>query len=226
MRLLFPLSFLVSCLAGADETAFTELILNTGKVYRNAVVTRTEPDAITVRHAAGIARIPFESLPHEVQDDYGFDPEAAARSRNEFLRNRQAQADALLAASVARAHAREQEKRAAENLSRSTPRTFVVVAVTPDGLLVNGYTPGYRTNRADAGKLPHGNPETGEVKPVRGDKVYLLRNCDAGVAVDGDILNVLCFLSEDTYRYQDFENRLATVRVYETTKVLSDSMAQ
>jgi hypothetical protein len=45
--------------------------------FEKAVVSRVEPDAITIMHASGVARIPFQDLPEEMQRKYGYDPQKA-----------------------------------------------------------------------------------------------------------------------------------------------------
>ena len=48
-----------------------------GKEYKNATVTRVEPDGIVVKFHGGIAKIFFVELPPEIQKKYGYDPKAA-----------------------------------------------------------------------------------------------------------------------------------------------------
>ena len=50
-----------------------------GETFRNVTVTRVEPDGIAVKHAAGIAKIPFSDLPKEWQEKYGYEPQKAAQ---------------------------------------------------------------------------------------------------------------------------------------------------
>jgi hypothetical protein len=45
-----------------------------GKEYKNATVSRVEPDGIVVRTTSGISKIYFVELPKEVQARYGHDP--------------------------------------------------------------------------------------------------------------------------------------------------------
>jgi hypothetical protein len=50
-----------------------------GKEYKNAKVSRVEPDGITIKFSGGIVKIPFPELPPDVQKKYGYDPKAVAR---------------------------------------------------------------------------------------------------------------------------------------------------
>ena len=54
-----------------------------GKEYKNATVTRVEPDGIAIRFSGGIVKVPFTELPKEVQERFNYDPEAAKRFAEE-----------------------------------------------------------------------------------------------------------------------------------------------
>jgi hypothetical protein len=58
-----------------------------GKEYKNASVSRVEPDGITIKFSGGIVKIPFIELKADVQKKYGYDSSAsAAYSEQEFER--------------------------------------------------------------------------------------------------------------------------------------------
>lgn len=63
-------------LAAADD--ITNLF---GTVYKNAKITRSEPDGITVMHSGGIAKIFFQELAPEIQQRFGYDPARANQYR-------------------------------------------------------------------------------------------------------------------------------------------------
>ena len=48
-----------------------------GKEYKDATVSRVEPDGIMIKFHGGIAKIFFVELPPEIQKQYGYDPKAA-----------------------------------------------------------------------------------------------------------------------------------------------------
>lgn len=49
-----------------------------GKEYKNATVSRVEPDGIVVTNKAGISKVYFTELPKDVQERFGYDPQRAA----------------------------------------------------------------------------------------------------------------------------------------------------
>ncbi len=54
--------------------SYGELVTRDGTLYRNCKVVRSEPDALLVEHAGGMARLSFFDLPEKVQGEWGFDP--------------------------------------------------------------------------------------------------------------------------------------------------------
>jgi hypothetical protein len=50
-----------------------------GKEYKNATVSRVEPDGIVLKSKSGIAKVYFIELPKEVQQRFNFDPVKAAQ---------------------------------------------------------------------------------------------------------------------------------------------------
>jgi hypothetical protein len=49
-----------------------------GREYKNATVSRVEPDGIVLTNNAGISKVYFTELPKEVQERFGYDPQKAA----------------------------------------------------------------------------------------------------------------------------------------------------
>jgi hypothetical protein len=63
-----------------------------GREYKNAQVSRVEPDGIVVRSKSGISKIYFTELPKEVQEGFHYDPQQAAQFTSQVLEeNRLAQ---------------------------------------------------------------------------------------------------------------------------------------
>lgn len=54
------------------------IVTLSGSRYEKAIVTGLAPDAISVTHSSGVARIPFIDLSPEIQKQYGYDPLKAA----------------------------------------------------------------------------------------------------------------------------------------------------
>src|SRR5207249_2814277 len=57
----------------------------TGKEYKNATVSRVEPDGIVVRFSGGIVKIPFTELSKEVQERFHYDSQKAAAPHAEQM---------------------------------------------------------------------------------------------------------------------------------------------
>jgi hypothetical protein len=69
------LPFLMLCFA---SVAFSDDFKTvTGKEYKNATVSRVEPDGIVLTSKAGISKVYFAELPKDVQERFGYDPQKA-----------------------------------------------------------------------------------------------------------------------------------------------------
>jgi len=49
-----------------------------GKEYKDATVTRVEPDGIVVKTKSGITKLYFTELPKDVQQRFNYNPQGAA----------------------------------------------------------------------------------------------------------------------------------------------------
>jgi hypothetical protein len=78
-----------------------------GKEYKDATVSRVEPDGIVVRTKVGISKIYFAELPREIQERFHYDP-AKATQFNAAVQNGIAQSNAK-----AQQEAKAQERAAA-----------------------------------------------------------------------------------------------------------------
>jgi len=85
-----------------------------GKEYKDAIVTRVEPDGIVVKTKSGVTKVYFTELPKDVQDRFHYDSEKAAsysaeqaanytayQKQQEEMRRQQAEADAKNNAALA-----------------------------------------------------------------------------------------------------------------------------
>jgi hypothetical protein len=70
------LTFLILCSASAALSEDFHTI--DGKEYKDATVTRMEPDGIVVKTNSGVTKIYFTELPKEVQERFRYDSEKAA----------------------------------------------------------------------------------------------------------------------------------------------------
>lgn len=75
----------VLCLVSPDAPArvmqLGEVRLG-GETYTAAEVTKLEPDGLVITHSSGIARIPYEKLPEDLQKTFRFDPAQAHAYRS------------------------------------------------------------------------------------------------------------------------------------------------
>jgi hypothetical protein len=100
--------------------AFAEDFKTTnGKEYKNAKVSRVEPDGIVISFSGGIVKIPFTEVSVELQQKYNYDPEAAKQFAADV---QQQQADLYEQTKQIK---RDQKERAAKELEgarkRATP---------------------------------------------------------------------------------------------------------
>ena len=58
-----------------------------GKEYKDATITRVEPDGIVVKTKSGITKVYFAELPKEVQNRFGYDPQKASAHSAEQASN-------------------------------------------------------------------------------------------------------------------------------------------
>jgi len=65
----------------------------TGKEYKNAKVSRVEPDGIVLIYKSGVAKVYFADLPKEVQRRFGYDPEKIAVLQKQAEESQQKQAE-------------------------------------------------------------------------------------------------------------------------------------
>jgi thioredoxin 1 len=69
-------TFLILCVASV--TLGDDFKLINGREYKDATVTRVEPDGIVLRTNAGIAKVYFVELPKEDQERFHYNPAVAA----------------------------------------------------------------------------------------------------------------------------------------------------
>jgi hypothetical protein len=59
---------------------------NNGKEYKDATVSRVEPDGVVLKTKSGILKVYFTELPKEVQERFHYVPVAEQRQREEVAR--------------------------------------------------------------------------------------------------------------------------------------------
>src|SRR5207248_3409601 len=75
------LTFLILCFASVAVADDFKAI--NGKEYKNAKVSRVEPDGIVLITKSGISKVYFTELPKEVQERYNYDAQKAAEFTSE-----------------------------------------------------------------------------------------------------------------------------------------------
>ena len=101
-----------------------------GKEYKNATVTRVEPDGILLKTKSGITKVYFVELPKEVQERFRYDPANAAQ----FIAAEQAATSTSNAAAegdTKRVEAEAKRRKSAEELH------LEVTEVLPNGILAD-----------------------------------------------------------------------------------------
>lgn len=83
---------LATALSVAAETPFALTTLD-GRSFRDCVIVRIHPDALSFRHASGAARVDFEALDPSLRTRFGYDPQRAEAHRRQ-LAEAQAKAQA------------------------------------------------------------------------------------------------------------------------------------
>jgi hypothetical protein len=85
MKTLTFLIFCVVSVALADDFKTID-----GKEYKNAKVSRVEPDGIVLTTSSGISKVYFTELPKEIQERFHYDAAKAAAYSSEQTANREA----------------------------------------------------------------------------------------------------------------------------------------
>lgn len=128
-------------LESAKVPDFPELIMKDGRVLRNGIVTRVEPDALLIRHDGGIARVSLFELSPVIQARYNFDPVTALKVYQKNLdADRDRRKTQLLEAEKHRAAVEKaQAEREALMLARTewVPVEATVLKVTEAGALIS-----------------------------------------------------------------------------------------
>ena len=107
-------------IAVADDFKTTD-----GKEYKNAKVSRVEPDGIVITFSGGIVKLPFTELPEDVQKKYGYNSSAAAEYSAEEYEKQKALAQQRKADEQRRFEERQKylSDRPAPQISQAQPQS-------------------------------------------------------------------------------------------------------
>lgn len=166
------LAFLIlSFTAGAFAEDFKTI---NGKEYKDATVTRVEPDGIVVKTTSGVTKVYFAELPKEVQEHFHYDPGKAAsysaeqaanyaayQKQQEETRRQQQEADAKNSASLA-------AQQAATNRTQTLQARYNELQKQEDQLLLQiGEAkqpgPSYRSGKNNSTVLHRPNPQKSQL---------------------------------------------------------------
>ena len=105
---MFLATLLICCIAGAETDAKfpSQITTSDGRLYKDAVKLRVDPDGILVSYqpvdrGIGLAKLKFRDLPEDLQRQYGYDSKSAAEYEKqqaqaaEQLRSQAAVSDAV-----------------------------------------------------------------------------------------------------------------------------------
>jgi hypothetical protein len=123
--------------------AFTEdfKTLN-GKEYKNAAVTRLEPDGIVIKTTSGVTKVYFTELAKDVQERFHYDPENAASYSSEQAANyaayqkQQEEIRRQRADTDAKNHAAAAEQQATANRAQALQARYLELQQQEDQLLL------------------------------------------------------------------------------------------
>ena len=114
----------------------------TGKEYKNATVTRVEPDGIILTNKSGISRVYFAELPKDVQERFGYDPQRAAdysaqqSAGFDQVRKQQAETSRREAEATQKANQYRAEQQVRQNELRVLQARYDDLQSQEDGLLL------------------------------------------------------------------------------------------
>jgi len=80
-------SMLVAASLAASSAWARDITTTTGQVYKNAVVTKTQPDGIRVEHDDGAGFIDFQILSEADRKEFGYNPETYAAAQKDQASN-------------------------------------------------------------------------------------------------------------------------------------------
>lgn len=145
-----------------------------GKEYRDATISRVEPDGIVVKTKSGIAKVYFIELPKDVQERFHYDSEKAAsysseqaanyaayQKQQEEARRQKVDADAKNRAILA-------EQQAATNRTQALQARYNELQKQEDDLLLQiGHAkqpgPAYYGGKNNRTLLHHPNPQKAQL---------------------------------------------------------------
>jgi chromosome segregation ATPase len=130
---------LLSCAAAALSDDFKTL---NGKEFKDATITRVEPDGIVVKTKSGMSKVYFAELPKEVQERFHYDPQKASAYSAEqaanyaAYQNQQAEAQRQREEAAAKNNAILAQQQAAKNRTQTLQDRYATLQQEENVLLL------------------------------------------------------------------------------------------
>jgi hypothetical protein len=113
-----------------------------GKEYKDATVSRVEPDGIVLTNKAGISKVYFSELPKDVQERFGYNPQRATdysaqqSAGLDQIRKQQAEASQREAEATQKANQYRAEQQTRQNELRAVQSRYEELQRQEDNLLL------------------------------------------------------------------------------------------
>jgi sRNA-binding protein len=113
-----------------------------GKEFKDATITRVEPDGIVVKTKSGMSKVYFAELPKEVQERFHYDPQKASTYSAEqaanyaAYQNQQAEAQRQREEAAAKNNAISAQQQAAKNRTQALQDRYATLQQEENALLL------------------------------------------------------------------------------------------
>ncbi len=113
-----------------------------GKEFKDATVTRVEPDGIVVKTKSGMSKVYFAELPKEIQERFHYDPQKASTYSAEqaanyaAYQNQQSEAQRQREEAAAKNNATLAQQQAAKNRTQALQDRYATLQQEENALLV------------------------------------------------------------------------------------------
>jgi hypothetical protein len=198
------LTCLILCFAPIALALAEDFKTINGKEYKNATISRVEPDGIVLKTKSGITKVYFVELPKEVQERFHYDPQKARDYSVE-----QARGEEQGQAKGSKAKGSKESQTEGGQVTQGEEHLAVeVVQVLPDGILAYGSVCAW-ANNYNGGEYYEST--------LAGHRMIFLQGF-TGVA-EGEEFQVQAHAA-GTYTYQDANGASRTLEKWVFTKLI------
>lgn len=186
-----------------------------GKHFEDATLSQIRADSIVVTHSKGVASVPFEQLPDELVNTFGFDPRKATAARVERANAEALRNAALNEMEQRRKDAAAEEERMIAKRNRAEQNGFRIIQMLPGqggALAVMLFARGQPKNQTD-------NEWLGARYDVHASStvVFIHGNLHPSL-VDGDKFQAIA-VPEGTFQYVSTLGAEKTVQKWEVLRM-------